>query len=782
MAQLPYLKPYDPDFLGNGFRVPLPTHHCRGCLAQSGRVYDYIHFSLVMHKDRRMALYTAHNIDTSQRRSVSRTGWDLDPRLEPSWQTGGGAYKNNPWDRGHLVRRAAVAWGPGSEAKDASDSTFYYTNASPQHQAFNQDDWLDLEDWVLQSAGAITPRLSVFTGPIYTTKDEFNEDTRIPSAFFKIVVLRDPTADGNDLSAVGFLMKQNKTWDPTIENFKPYQVGIAELGKYTGIDFGDIALFDEFEWRQARFRDRSRMAPIPVDRSKKFEFFGNRRRSRGIKAIPVGNALPAIPLPATTRASSSPCGCSDDHGPLDDRVDALSEQVTALREMVELLLEFGPQPNKAERATMGAVRTFYDRIVGGESTAVGEFPECACIGNEVGGQSRWFCSGVLVHPRVILTAAHCAPSIDQVYLGGRSINLIGVPGFGEVVEVERVIVHPDYHPDRVPSHDIAVLILAEEAQTIPVNIAPLADLQTEDSTLLVGFGYDHPSAALGFGTKRKVNVPLTNLEGLSATDIATLESLHGFDGEYEFHAGRKFLGKDSCNGDSGGPTYIRQGNTGPFLLAGLTSRAAFSSEVNCGDGGIYTKVAPYLGWLHQITDGWIGTAGTEGGNDDGGNEGNGDNGGGSDGPGGSPKRGLYISAAQPNPHGTDAGSEWIKISNAGSSDIPLAGYVLTDKAAQGTHPLDGILSAGATVKILLPSSSPVKLSNSKDDILLLHGETIIHKVSYSNPGTGEVLQFEAPVIIDDGGNGGGGNGGSGGGGGNCGDDPSGPALNDADAC
>ncbi len=239
MARLPYLKPYDPSFLGAGFQVPLLTPQCRGRLLQAGRVFDYIHFSLVMHEDRRMALYTAHNVDVSQRRSAPRTGWDIDPRIDRAAQTGPAAYSNNPWDRGHLVRRAAVVWGSAQEARDASDSTFYYTNASLQHSRFNQDEWLKLENWVLDSAGGASSRLCVFTGPIYTKRDQFFNQFRIPSAFWKVVVLRDPTAAGDDLAALGFVMKQNEFWDSfggaAMLDLHLYQVGIGEIGRYAGL-------------------------------------------------------------------------------------------------------------------------------------------------------------------------------------------------------------------------------------------------------------------------------------------------------------------------------------------------------------------------------------------------------------------------------------------------------------------------------------------------------------------------------------------------------------------
>jgi hypothetical protein len=47
---------------------------------------------------------------------------------------------------------------------------------------------------------------------------------------------------------------------------------------------------------------------------------------------------------------------------------------------------------------------------------------------------------------------------------------------------------------------------------------------------------------------------------------------------------------DSCNGDSGGPVFIREASPGTgFRLMGITSRSA-SRQVTCGAGGVYTLV------------------------------------------------------------------------------------------------------------------------------------------------------------------------------------------------
>jgi hypothetical protein len=311
---------------------------------------------------------------------------------------------------------------------------------------------------------------------------------------------------------------------------------------------------------------------------------------------------------------------------------------------------------------------------------------------------------------------------------------------GEVVNVERVVVHPDYDRYLVPSHDIAVLILEKAATASPVELATEDEVNSEDNVILVGFGYDHPTQAVGFGTKRRVDVPLTNLGGFTEPQITDIEQRHGFDTDFEFHAGRKELGKDSCNGDSGGPAYVLVGDS--YRLAGITSRAAFSSELPCGDGGVYTRITPYSDWIGTATGGLVG-------NDEPDSE--------------EPtSSGVYISAAQPNPAGPDKGNEWVEITNASQQDVPLASHFIADKQG-GRHELGGVLSSGATRREVLPGDSPVKLANQGDEIILLHNETVLHQVSYEGAGSGEVIRFQPPDTPAD-------------------DDTTGDDLIDADPC
>lgn len=164
----------------------------------TGSELKYTHFSVWMSRSRRLALFTAVNIDGRSLRRYARSAdrWYLDPRIEPGAQVGNELYKNNRLDRGHLVRRLDPVWGDEAEARQAMEDTFHYTNASPQHEGLNQVTWNDLEDYLLDNAEAHELKISVFTGPVFRPGDRSYRDIELPEEFWKVVVMARP--DGNN--------------------------------------------------------------------------------------------------------------------------------------------------------------------------------------------------------------------------------------------------------------------------------------------------------------------------------------------------------------------------------------------------------------------------------------------------------------------------------------------------------------------------------------------------------------------------------------------------------
>jgi Zn-dependent metalloprotease/DNA/RNA endonuclease G (NUC1) len=289
--------PYDPDFLGGGFRVPLPmlSDRARRAALAGGDVLDYTHFSLVMHEQRRTALFTACNIDAAHQVRLGRTGlpWMYDSRLPTELQLGPAYYAGNAWDRGHLVRRQDPIWGPVRVAREANAATFYFTNAAPQHENFNQDEWLVLEDWVLEHATDFAYRLCVFTGPVLRADDPPLRDAQVPAGFWKIVVLRDATADGDDLSVVAFFMKQTEMLHDKLGKellqLKSYQVTVSAIEEWTGLDFGELKDADELAWALARLRAVDPQTVVgfqQIGGRQDLVFSGDRRRAVGGRIHP----------------------------------------------------------------------------------------------------------------------------------------------------------------------------------------------------------------------------------------------------------------------------------------------------------------------------------------------------------------------------------------------------------------------------------------------------------------------------------------------------------------
>lgn len=61
------------------------------------------------------------------------------------------------------------------------------------------------------------------------------------------------------------------------------------------------------------------------------------------------------------------------------------------------------------------------------------------------------------------------------------------------------------------------------------------------------------------------------------------------------HVGILFAGKDSCNGDSGGPLIARDGKESPMFLMGIIARG--TRRCGIGAPGLYVKLNNYKDWI-----------------------------------------------------------------------------------------------------------------------------------------------------------------------------------------
>ncbi|RTL42354.1 MAG: hypothetical protein EKK48_10190 [Candidatus Melainabacteria bacterium] len=265
-------KGYDEDFLD--VNVPLPVVKKTSLVSKMDNdeyVIPYEHFSVVMNKKRRLAMFTASNLDASvkmrqpngdkpSRKELTGLGkndqekWYTDPRIPQDHQLPDVFYNKDrsAFDKGHIVRREDVCWGTGiQQIIRANGDTFHTTNCSPQVANYNRSNldgiWGKLENYVAEQNKA--ERLSLFAGPVLKDDDQVfhgvtdrgDIEVQIPQSFWKLVI----SAEDGQLKAYAFVLEQDLSSTPfefdVTPEWAPYLVSTKQLE----------ALLDGFELPRA---------------------------------------------------------------------------------------------------------------------------------------------------------------------------------------------------------------------------------------------------------------------------------------------------------------------------------------------------------------------------------------------------------------------------------------------------------------------------------------------------------------------------------------------------
>ncbi|MET8350806.1 MULTISPECIES: trypsin-like serine protease [unclassified Micromonospora] len=230
-----------------------------------------------------------------------------------------------------------------------------------------------------------------------------------------------------------------------------------------------------------------------------------------------------------------------------------------------------PEPGAKGRAfESGSIAS--PKVFQGSLASASEFPYIVGIVTSIeeGGEYYWYwCTGSIIAPNKVLTAAHCTadgPGTTRVLAGkDRLFDSNGqiIPGSGYVAEVSSTWTHPSWNiaqqyqdPYAPILDDVSVLTLK---QNLPSAYTPVAlSAQGDQSPYaagtpaqIAGYGVTSSNDAVMDSRLRKATVPMRSNEDCAAG------ALYRSDRMICAGSGTDTTpGSDTCGGDSGGPLLV----------------------------------------------------------------------------------------------------------------------------------------------------------------------------------------------------------------------------------
>lgn len=313
------------------------------------------------------------------------------------------------------------------------------------------------------------------------------------------------------------------------------------------------------------------------------------------------------------------------------KISAVSEQDLSQQSTVDK--GFVDQISGSGICTPRPLRDYAEKTVGGDVTTAALWPGFVAIGAEAPDKSsaEYFCGGVLVDARTVITAAHCLNGAAQDpvtkawtskrnasprwplvvlankdNLGEDSPSDVALVVDGEVyAESDRRYTADD--EDR-QFNDIAYLKLDRD---LPGPFARLSGSLEADPAIeghllwAAGFGKtDQSATSVVFASKRGAGMTRAPAQKLSdvilqfkpqfmcaaANGAAISDTMH-------VCAGWDEGGHDTCQGDSGGPLVALDIDGCPVVV-GLTS---FGKDCGAPSAyGVYTRVSQFRNWLASV--------------------------------------------------------------------------------------------------------------------------------------------------------------------------------------
>ncbi len=262
-------------------------------------------------------------------------------------------------------------------------------------------------------------------------------------------------------------------------------------------------------------------------------------------------------------------------------------------------------------------------IFGGQDSTINFQKESGIVGlvifieSILNGESTSICTGTLIDPQIVMTAAHCVTTGKNSRIS--RIAVVFINDMNKITKADVIFasviaphedflkdVNSDIENDPTTWNDIALIKLKSPA--LPgFKLAKLAQPKTNNlnnngnipnTLMLAGYGIATPivnKEVIDPTTGETEVVPAEDLENSSGVlrqvSGITVTSVTADQKEILL---QQSMAKGACHGDSGGPAFFKQRNQ--LVQVGITSRGT-NKIGNCHEGAIYTNVIGHLDWI-----------------------------------------------------------------------------------------------------------------------------------------------------------------------------------------